>query len=81
MDDISRGIATAAMTLHSVLLQALIEQGLLTPVAALGIVGKTLGAVDASPQSEDEEAVAAVPEQCSWGRHRLAQPPSGANSH
>jgi hypothetical protein len=40
---------------------------LLTPVAALGIVDKALGAVDASPQSEDEEAVAAVPEQCLEG--------------
>jgi hypothetical protein len=67
MGDISRGIATAAVTLHSVLLRALIEQGLLTPAAALGIVDKALGAVDASPQSEAEEAVAAVAEQCLEG--------------
>jgi hypothetical protein len=67
MDDISRGIATAAMTLHSALLQALVNDGLLTPAAALEVVDKALGAIDENPKSEAEEAVAAVAEQCLEG--------------
>ena len=35
MDDVARGIATAALTLQSVLLQALVYKEVLTPTEAL----------------------------------------------
>jgi hypothetical protein len=37
MDDVSRGIATAALTLQSVLLQPLVHKGVITRTDALGI--------------------------------------------
>jgi hypothetical protein len=44
MDDISRGAATAALTLQSVLLQALAHKGVITREDALGIVDRSLEA-------------------------------------
>ena len=44
MDEISRGIATAALTLQSVLLQALVSKGVLTPEEALEVVDEGLDA-------------------------------------
>jgi hypothetical protein len=42
MDDISRGIATAALTLQSVMLQALMSKGVLITDEALEVVDKSL---------------------------------------
>ena len=51
MDEISRGIATAALTLQSVLLQALVAKGELTPAEALDVAER---AVKAASESADE---------------------------
>jgi hypothetical protein len=67
MDDIARGVASAAPTLQSVLLQVLVTEGVLTPAKALEAVDRAIGAVDANPTSEAEEAVAAAAEQCLEG--------------
>jgi hypothetical protein len=67
MDDIARGIASAALTLQSVLLQALVNEGVLTPARALEVVDQAIGAVDGHPKSEAQEAVAATAEQCLEG--------------
>jgi hypothetical protein len=56
MDDIVRGIATAALTLQSVLLQALVNKGVLTSEAALDVVDRSL-AVSAVDPTESEEVV------------------------
>ena len=40
MDEVSFGIATAALTLQSVMLQALVAKGLLTPSEAVEVVDK-----------------------------------------
>jgi hypothetical protein len=45
MDDISWGIATAALALQSVMLQALVSKGVLTTDEALEVVDKSLDAV------------------------------------
>ena len=67
MDDIARGVASAAITLQSVLLQALINEGVLTPAKVLEVIDKAIGAVDANPMSEAEEAIVATAEQCLEG--------------
>jgi hypothetical protein len=53
MDEISLGIATAALTLQSVMLQALVSKGLLTPSEAVEVVDKSL---DAVIRGADDEA-------------------------
>ena len=64
MDGISRGIATA-LTLQSVMLQALVGEGALTRAEALEVVAKSLDAVIAAPDDEGEaEAVAEVAQTC-----------------
>jgi hypothetical protein len=45
MDDTSRGVATAALTLQSVLLQALVCKGILNTDEALEVVDKSLDVV------------------------------------
>jgi len=45
MDDSSRGIATAALTLHSNLLQTLVRKAVPTPTEALEVVDRSLIAV------------------------------------
>ena len=60
MDDIARGIATASLTLQSVMLQALVAKGLLTRAEAIEIVDKSLDAVVATPDDEGAVAVAEV---------------------
>jgi len=42
MDDSSRGIATAALTLHSNLLQTLVRKAVPTPTEALEVVDRSL---------------------------------------
>jgi hypothetical protein len=54
MDDLSRGIATAALTLKSVLLQALVHKGVITRADALGVVDRSIEAVATAPSAEDE---------------------------
>ncbi len=44
MDEAAQGIATAALTLQSVLLQALVHKGVLSREDALGIVDRSLEA-------------------------------------
>jgi hypothetical protein len=65
MDDISRGIATGALTLQSMMLQALVSKGVLTSAEALAAVDKSLDAVIETPDDEEEvEAVAEVAHAC-----------------
>jgi len=51
MDDISGGIATAALILSSVLLQALVNKGTPDPREALEVVGKSFHAVVNGPRA------------------------------
>jgi hypothetical protein len=53
MDDISRGIATAALPLQTVMLQALVSKGVLTTQEALEVVDKSLDAVVDTPDEDD----------------------------
>ena len=52
MDDSARGIATAALTLHSDLLQALVRKALLTRAEALDIVDSSLLNAASHPDAE-----------------------------
>jgi predicted exporter len=70
MDEAARGIATAALTLQSVLLQGLIANGTMTPGQALEAVDRALAATIGSAKSRAEKAVALVTAealQCGWG--------------
>jgi hypothetical protein len=60
MDDVSRGIATAAFTLLSVMLQALVSKGVLTTDEALEVVDKSLDAVVGTPDEEEVDEIAEV---------------------
>jgi hypothetical protein len=64
MDDISRGIATAALTLQSVMLQALVSKGVLTTDEALEVVDKSLDAVLDTPYDEGVDDVIEVAHAC-----------------
>jgi len=64
MDEISRGIATAALSLQSVLLQALVHKGVLTPSEALGVADAALAAARSDPRDDDEAEVAEVTVTC-----------------
>jgi hypothetical protein len=64
MDDISRGIATAALTLQSVLLQALVAKGVLTPGQAMEVAEKALAAAATSEADGDELEIAEVTIAC-----------------
>jgi rhamnogalacturonyl hydrolase YesR len=64
MDDISRGIATAALTLQSVILQALVSKGVLTTDEALEVVDKSLDAVLDTPEHEGGDDVIEVSIAC-----------------
>jgi hypothetical protein len=63
MDDVARGIAGAALTLQSVLLQALVYKEVLTPTEAL--VDKSLQAVRAESPRPAPDAVA-PPRTIAW---------------
>ena len=63
MGDISRGIATAALTLQTVMLQALVSKGVLTTQEALEVVYKSLDAVMDTPDDDDID-VAEVADTC-----------------
>jgi len=64
MDEISRGIATAALTLQSVLLQALVAKGVLTPGEATEVAEKALTAAATNEADGDEQEVAEVTVAC-----------------
>lgn len=64
MYDISRGIATVALSLQSVLLQVSIPRGVLTPAEALDVGDKVLAAARIDPRSYDEAQVAEVTVAC-----------------
>ena len=70
MDDISRGIATAAHTLQSVILQALVSKGVLTTEEALEVVDKSLDAVTDTPG--DEEVQEAAEAASAWSTFGMA---------
>ncbi len=54
------GIATAALTLQSVLLQALVAKGALSHGEVLEITDKCLAAARSDPRDDDEAEVAEV---------------------
>jgi hypothetical protein len=55
MDEVARGIASAALTLQSVLLQALVVKGVLTPVEGIEVADKALEAASDIEGDEDQE--------------------------
>src|ERR1700757_2455551 len=64
MDDISRGIATAALTLQTVMLQALVSKGLLTAQEALEIVDRSLDVIMDTPDDDEIDGVAEIAHAC-----------------
>jgi hypothetical protein len=64
MDEVSRGVATAALTIQSVLLQALVAKGIFTQSEAVEVADKALLAAASGTLSEDEEAVMEVTAAC-----------------
>ena len=64
MDDISRGIATAAIALQSAMLQALVRKGVLTLEEALEVVDKGLDAFVPGSEDADAAAVAWAAQTC-----------------
>jgi polyhydroxyalkanoate synthesis regulator phasin len=63
MDHIIRGIATAAPTLQSVLLQALVHKGVLTRDEAMAVADKVVAAAR-ERSDEDEEDTADISAAC-----------------
>ena len=59
MDEVARGIATAALTLQSAVLQALVAHGLMSPAQALEAIDLAMDASmrNASKAEEDVELV------------------------
>ena len=60
MDDMARGVATAALTLQSVLLQTMVADGTLTPARALEVCDRAIEAYQGTASTEAEKAVAAM---------------------
>jgi hypothetical protein len=74
MDDSARGVATAALTLQSILLQTLIHKGVLTGAEALQAVDKCLHAVASHPDAEVTAEAAEIARICLKGvRDGLAE--------
>jgi len=67
MDEAAQGIATAALTLQSVLLQALVHKGVLSREDALGIVDRSLEAAANAESVEEAGAVAEITQGCLVG--------------
>jgi len=67
MDETSRGIATATLTLQSVRVQALVAKGVLTPGEAMEVAEKALTAAATSEVDADEQEVAEV--TVAWLEH------------
>jgi hypothetical protein len=64
MDDTAGGIATAALTLQSVLLHSLVYKGLLTPSEALEVVDKSLDAIREGPDAPPLHALIQIAHDC-----------------
>ena len=64
MDEMARGIATAALTLQSAMLQALVAHGIVSPTQALDIVDLALEVSQGRSQSMAEKGVERVAVQC-----------------
>ena len=60
MDEVARGIATAALTLQSTLLQALVAHGAMSPEQALEVVDLAMEASTRNKASKTEEDVVVV---------------------
>ena len=60
MDEIARGVATAALTLQATLLQSLVATGAMTPAQALNVIEKALSASLGKASSKEEQDVALV---------------------
>jgi len=60
MDEVARGIATAALTLQSTLLQALVAHGAISPEQALEVVDLAMEASTRNKASKTEEDVVVV---------------------
>jgi len=67
MDEAAQGIATAALTLQSVLLQSLVQKGVLSRDDALGIVDRSLDAASNVPSAEEAGVVAEITQGCLAG--------------
>ena len=64
MDSTTRGIATAAFTLQSVMLQALVSKGVLTIDEAFEVVDKSLDALLDTPDDQAVDDVIEVAHAC-----------------
>jgi hypothetical protein len=60
LDDLARGVATAVLTLQSVLLQSLVANGTMAPAQAFQVVDKAPAASIWTAKSKQEKTVAAV---------------------
>src|ERR1700690_2610989 len=67
MDEAAQGIATATLTLQSILLQALVHKGILTRDEALGIVDRSLEAAANAPSAKEAGEVAEITQGCLEG--------------
>jgi len=73
MDESAQGIATAALTLQSVLLQALVHNGILSREDALGVVDRSLEAAANAAGAEEGGEVPEITRGCLMGvREKLA---------
>ena len=60
MDEVARGVATAALTLQSALLRSLVANGAMTPAQALDVIDKALAASLGKAPSKEDQDVALV---------------------
>jgi hypothetical protein len=67
MDKTAQGIATAALTLQSGVLQALVHKGVLSREDALGIVDRSLEAAATAPGAGEAGEVALIAHDCLEG--------------
>jgi hypothetical protein len=74
MDNIARGTASAALTLQSVILQALVYHGTMTPAEALEVVDKAVHAAALGAKDKSQMEVANVARGCLEGvRETIAE--------
>jgi hypothetical protein len=62
MDEAARGVATAALTLQSAVLQSLVAHGVMSPAQALEVVDLAMEASvrNAASQAEDDVALVVI---------------------
>ena len=76
MDEADQGIATAALTLQSCLLQALVYKGILSRDDALDIVDRSQKAARSAPSAVEAGVVAEITQGCLEGvREGLTEMP------